>query len=908
MTINLADNDPRVSYAVAAGATQSSFTVSFEFFADADLNVYVDGTLKTLTTDYTVTGGSGSTGSIAISVTGASGGSTVVITRSIALERTTDFPSSGPFDISSLNEELDKFISIAGDLKDKSDRALQLTDFDTNVSLTLPDVNTRKGTVLAFDSVTGAVVAGPQTGNVNTIAAIATDIANLADIEDGTVATDAISDTAAIASNVTTVAGISSNVTTVASISSDVTAVAADATDIGTVATDIANVNTVSTDIVNVNAVANNASNINAVAGNASNINTVSSNIANINGVNSNASNINTVAGNDANITTVAGISANVTTVAGISANVTTVAGDSADIGTLSAISSDITSLANALGASTTYVVTVVGGIYYLGGVANPVLTFDRGNTYIFDLSDSSNTGHPLAFKDGSGNSYTTGVTTTGTAGSSGAQVQIDVDNAAPASLRYYCTVHGNGMGNTITVVNSNLALVASNITSVNSVAGNATNINTAATNISGINTAANSISAINDFNDIFTASASAPSSPSEGDLWYDTTNSSLKVYVSGSFQVAGAYLQGLTSTHVFTATAAQTTFTTDDAGNTMSIFANGNTLVFLNGIRLIEGTSSSNDYYISGNNVILNSGAAVGDMVYVEVFTKVSTTQEASLNSLVSQAQTSATNAATSETNAATSASNASTSETNASSSASSASTSAATATSQASAASTSASNAATSESNAASSATAAAASANQAAASAGGGTLKISGNDTTADVLENKLVAGTGVTFTKNNSGANETISVAVNPFSLTESNATATAAQTSFSVTYTAGLIQVFMNGVKLISGSDFTATNGTSVVLSSGAAAGDVLEFVVFGQEQIMTKARQMADLIDNNGDVKLANLDNVAAFPTNWDATLDGSDMVFRYNSTEVFKITTGGAVIALDDITAFGTP
>ena len=793
MTINLADNDPRVSYAVAAGVTQSSFTVSFEFFEDADLNVYVDGTLKTLTTDYTVTGGSGSTGSIAMSVTGASGGSTVVITRSIALERTTDFPSSGPFDISSLNEELDKFISIAGDLKDKSDRALQLTDFDTNVSLTLPDVNTRKGKLLAFNAISGAVEAGASTTGATTVAALATDIETLADIEDGTVATGAITDTAAIASDVTSVASIASNVSTVAGISANVTTVANDQTDIGTVATDIANVNTVGTDIANVNI----------------------------------------VAGNDANITTVAGISANVTTVAGISANVTTVAGDSADIGTLAAISSDVSSLANALGASTTYVVTVVGGIYYLDGVANPVLTFDRGNTYIFDLSDSSNTGHPLAFKDGSGNSYTTGVTTTGTAGSSGAQVQIDVDNAAPASLRYYCTVHGNGMGNTITVVNSNLALVASNITSVNSVAGNATNINTAATNISGINTAANSISAINDFNDIFSAGSTAPSSPSEGDLWYDTTNSSLKVYVSGSFQVAGAYLQGLTSTHVFTATAAQTTFTTDDAGNTMSVFANGNTLVFLNGIRLIEGTSSTNDYYISGNDVILNSGAAVGDMVYVEVFTKVSTTQEASLNSLVSQAQTSATNAATSETNAATSASNASTSETNAASSASSASTSAATATTQASASSTSASNAATSESNAASSATAAAASANQAAASAGGGTLKISNADTTADVLENKLTAGTGVTFTKNNTGGNETISVAVNPFSLTESNATATAAQRIFSVTYTAGLIQVFMNGVKLIAGSDFTATNGTSVVLSSDAAAGDVLEFVVFG---------------------------------------------------------------------------
>jgi len=610
MTINLADNDPRVSYAVAAGVTQSSFTVSFEFFADADLNVYVDGTLKTLTTDYTVTGGSGSTGSIAISVTGASGGSTVVITRSIALERTTDFPSSGPFDISSLNEELDKFISIAGDLKDKSDRALQLTDFDTNVSLTLPDVNTRKGTVLAFDSVTGAVVAGPQTGNVNTIAAIATDIANLADIEDGTVATDAISDTAAIASNVTTVAGISSNVTTVASISSDVTAVAADATDIGTVATDIANVNTVSTDIVNVNAVANNASNINAVAGNASNINTVSSNIANINGVNSNASNINTVAGNDANITTVAGISANVTTVAGISANVTTVAGDSADIGTLAAISSDITSLANALGASTTYVVTVVGGIYYLDGVANPVLTFDRGNTYIFDLSDSSNTGHPLAFKDGSGNSYTTGVTTTGTAGSSGAQVQIDVDNAAPASLRYYCTVHGNSMGNTITVVNSNLALVASNITSVNSVAGISSDVSAVSAVASNITTVANNLVGVNNFADTYFVSATAPSSPTIGDLWFDTTNNTMKVYGSSGFQNAGSSVNGTAERSTYTATAGQTSFAaTYDAG-----FVD----VYLNGVKLIDGTDFT---ATSGTSVVLASGAALNDTVDIVAY-----------------------------------------------------------------------------------------------------------------------------------------------------------------------------------------------------------------------------------------------------------------------------------------------
>ena len=130
---------------------------------------------------------------------------------------------------------------------------------------------------------------------------------------------------------------------------------------------------------------------------------------------------------------------------------------DQTNINTLAAISADVTSLANAIGVSTTYVVTVASGVFYIDGVANPTLTLDRGNTYIFDQSDSSNSGHPLAFKDGNGNSYTTGVTVSGTAGSANATVTIDVASNAPSSLRYYCTVHGNGMGNTITTVNSNL-------------------------------------------------------------------------------------------------------------------------------------------------------------------------------------------------------------------------------------------------------------------------------------------------------------------------------------------------------------------------------------------------------------------------------------------------------------------
>jgi len=191
MTIVIANNSPRVSYTVAADATQTSFAVSFEFFADADLNFIVDGTTKTLTTHYTVSGGDGSTGTITTTtgntVTGISGGSTVVITRDIALERTTDFPAQGSFQISSLNTELDRFTAIAADLNDKANRSLQLTDFDTAVSLTLPVVATRKGKVLAFNASTGVVEAGPSTSDVQTVSANAASVALL-----GT--SDAVSD------------------------------------------------------------------------------------------------------------------------------------------------------------------------------------------------------------------------------------------------------------------------------------------------------------------------------------------------------------------------------------------------------------------------------------------------------------------------------------------------------------------------------------------------------------------------------------------------------------------------------------------------------------------------------------------------------------------------------------------
>ena len=58
------------------------------------------------------------------------------------------------------------------------------------------------------------------------------------------------------------------------------------------------------------------------------------------------------------------------------------------------------------------------------------------------------------------------------------------------------------------------------------------------------------------------------------------------------------------------------------------------------------------------------------------------------------------------------------------------------------------------------------------------------------------------------------------------------TATAGQTSFATSgYTPNFLDVYLNGIKLAA-ADYTASNGSDVVLTSGAALDDILEVVAF----------------------------------------------------------------------------
>jgi len=214
MSITISDTEPRVQYTATAG--QTSFTVGFEFFDNADLKVFNGTSLLTFSaspanaTQYSVSGaGQTGGGSITLGSPGATVNDIITISRDLAIERSTDFPTSGAFQIGSLNTELDKIIAMCQQLeRDLKFSPRAATTTSNTFDITFPNLVANK--VLAVNS----------SGNGLEFTQDVTDIITIA----------------GIASDVTTVSGIAANVTTCAGISSDITAVANDATDIGAVA------------------------------------------------------------------------------------------------------------------------------------------------------------------------------------------------------------------------------------------------------------------------------------------------------------------------------------------------------------------------------------------------------------------------------------------------------------------------------------------------------------------------------------------------------------------------------------------------------------------------------------------------------------------------------------------------
>ena len=140
------------------------------------------------------------------------------------------------------------------------------------------------------------------------------------------------------------------------------------------------------------------------------------------------------------------------------------------------------------------------------------------------------------------------------------------------------------------------------------------------------------------------------------------------------------------------------------------------------------------------------------------------------------------------------------------------------------------------------------------------------------------------------------------------------TATAGQTTFTgsdndsqtMAYTAGRIDVYLNGSRLNVTDDYTATNGTSVVLAAGAQAGDSLVVVAHGTVNLASNI--LSGDLDLAGNELILDADNDTTITADTDDQIDikiagADDFAFKANKFEVqtgSNIDMNGTELILD--------
>ena len=516
--MTVASQTSRVSY--SGDGTSTEFAVPFYFLEDSHLRVVLLSaagveTEQDLGTDYTVTGAGESAGGEITMSTAPASGETLTILRNVPFTQQTDYQANDPFPAESHERALDKLTMVAQQSQEQLDRVVVAPVSESGSNLQLPPIAARSGKYLAFNESTGDPEAGPSVSDVDTVSGLSTDIALLADIEDGTIATNAITAVSGISTNVTTVAGIASNVTTVANDQADIGTVAANlngSDTIGTVAGSIANVNATGSSIADVNTVAgelgagqdvtvvaadlSGTDTIGTVAGSIADVNTVAgeigagqdvtvvaANIADVGTVATDIANVNTTATNIANVNTTASISADVTTVAGISADVTSVSNNSTNI---NSVASNITDVA-AVGGIEEEIDFLANDI--TGGNFAPGVMYDLGsitdaaegipgvpNGYIVTVFNSLD--DIIAVSDINGNVSTV------------AGIASDVTTVAGVSANVTTVAGISSNVTSVANISANVTTVAGIDSDVTSVAGIAANVTTAADNIAAIQNA----------------------------------------------------------------------------------------------------------------------------------------------------------------------------------------------------------------------------------------------------------------------------------------------------------------------------------------------------------------------------------------------------------------------------------
>ena len=170
--ITIAANDAVDQYAVGSTPTTGPFTISYPYFNENDIKVYVDGVLKTITTHYTISGTAVDDGFSGGTVTFVSNISNVTLTlnRDVPIARESDFPTSGIFNIGTLNTTLDKAYAILQQINTIISRAISRPSTSPETySLVWPDgFDTTERTVKVTTS--GGIEVGPSVAEINNAA------------------------------------------------------------------------------------------------------------------------------------------------------------------------------------------------------------------------------------------------------------------------------------------------------------------------------------------------------------------------------------------------------------------------------------------------------------------------------------------------------------------------------------------------------------------------------------------------------------------------------------------------------------------------------------------------------------------------------------------------------------------
>ena len=315
------------------------------------------------------------------------------------------------------------------------------------------------------------------------------------------------------------------------------------------------------------------------------------------------------VSTNIGDVTTVAGqISPtnNIATVAGKATQIATLAGLNTEIGNLSPISAAISGV-NTISSAVAAVNTNSSNINHVAGV-NAEVTTVAGQ-----ISPTNN----IATVAGKAAEITTL-----------AGLNTEIGNLSPISA----AISGvNTISAAVTAVNTNapnINNVAAQISPTNNIstlAGLSTEISAlygirvavseVAAIDSNITAVATNIAAVNSFSDQYKTGNSNPySSPSSGDLWFDTSSSTLKVYGSSGFQNAGSTVNGTSARYDYVVGTNSGTYTSGSTTVFPGAYDVGFVDVYLNGTKLAPSDFTATN----GTSITLAVAAATGDDICI--------------------------------------------------------------------------------------------------------------------------------------------------------------------------------------------------------------------------------------------------------------------------------------------------